>query len=160
MKPKWDIQISYITIPPDDACQWWESSPKRVILHYTATSYDAPLSAIVNGHKARFWVKFFIAYHYVIDKEWKIYNTRPEKCWSIAMKTEYLNLEGINIAYIGNDKPTEKQRQSLILLTRDIMSRYNIEKSFVDAHADFESKNHKESMEWMFGSKENFVNDL
>jgi len=76
------------------------------------------------------------------------------------MKTESLNIEGINIAYIGNDKPNEKQRQSLIILTRDIMSRYDMDRNMVDSHADFEAKNHKESMEWMFWSKENFVNDL
>lgn len=63
------------------------------------------------------------------------------------MKTESLNIEGINIAYIGNDKPNEKQRLSLVILTRDIMKRYDMDKNMVNAHADFEAKNHKESME-------------
>lgn len=154
---KWTYQTYFIAEPPNNPCDDWKSTPKRVILHYTATSYDTTVSSIANWHKARFWVNYFIAYHYLIKKNWQVIMTRPEKCWSIAMKSEELNKKWIHIAYIWDWKPTEEQNQSLIELTRGIQDRYKMERDSVDAHADHEAKNHKESMDWMFGSKEEFV---
>ncbi len=151
------ISSYFMKIPPHDVCKGWENAPKRVILHYTATHDDVTVQTIANGHKARFWVEYFIAYHYLIKEDGSIVNTRPEDCWSIAVISEEVNRSSIQIAYIGDDKPNDRQIDSLAKLTRDIQKRYSLPLASVDAHADIQSKNHKESMEWMFGSKEAFI---
>jgi len=142
---------------PKDACEGWENTPKSVILHYTATKPTTTVSSIGESHKNRFWVDYFIAYHYLIKADGSIVKTRPESCGSISVQSEELNTHAIHIAYIGDDKPNAKQLESLVTLTRDVQNRYSMPRDALFGHADIQAKNHKESLEGMFWSKDAFV---
>lgn len=154
------ISTQYLKKPKGDECNDWKNNPTQVVLHYTATHDDLSALQIEQSHARRFGTEYFAAYHYVIEKDGKIVRTRPESCGSIALIDETLNKSSINIAYVWDDKPNEKQLDSVVRITRDVMARNNIARDSVTAHADIQAKNHKESMEWMFGSKAEFVKQL
>ena len=95
-----EITTFHISEPKENPCVDWKSSPKTVVIHYTATPYNTTIHAIANGHKAKFGVEYYIAYHYIIKENGEIVSTRPESCGSIAVRDETINLQAIHIAYV------------------------------------------------------------
>lgn len=158
------IREDYQKTPDEKTCSDFPMKKvKYVVLHYTDSSPDITAKAIENGHTWRWWLKTYTsAYHYLIENDGNIVRPRSETCGSLALseKATMQNDETINISYIGNTKPNAKQLESLKKLVRDIQNRYWLSRDAVTAHWDIQSKNKQETMEWMFGSKADFVKML
>jgi len=116
----------------------------EIIIHCTATKPSVPVSMddIANWHKDR---KFNgIGYHYVIDTDGKVMRGRPES--EIGAHCEGHNARSIGIAYIGgcdnitgkpSDTRTVRQKQSILMLCLDIISRYDIKT--IESHSTYGS---------------------
>ncbi len=139
-------------------CEWGERTWKVewIEYHYTATDESTTLQSIKNSHANKYWSEH-IGYHYVIKTNWEITQTRDEKCVAWADKWSKNNYRFIQIAFIGDDKPTEKQTLSLLNLTKDIQKRYNLKIDAVSAHQEWWPKSKKESLEYWYWSKAEFI---
>ena len=151
-----NIMISSFTLHLGENCKR-KNSPKRIILHYTDTDENTTVTAIANSHERRFWDT---AYNFLIKADWQIVEARPEKCAGMGMRDNQLNIDSIQIAYIGDGKPNDEQKTAILALTRKMQKKYDIPVDAVDGHADLQAKNHQESLEWMFGSREWFIKEL
>ena len=124
--------------------------PIGVVIHhsvYTPAKNMTELKAqakLFNGwHKSKSWAEAtkseglypYISYHYLIALDGSLLNTTPEKyvkyhAGDNANGAKSFNLHGIGICITGNyenDKPTEAQMKTLVLLIRDIQERYDID---------------------------------
>lgn len=139
-------------------CEWGERTWKVewIEYHYTATDESTTLQSIKNSHSKKYWAEH-IGYHYVIKSNWEITQTRNEKCVAWADKWSKNNYRFIQIAFIGDDKPTEKQTESLLNLTKDIQKRYDLKIDAVSAHKEWWPKSDKESLDYWYWSKEEFI---
>lgn len=137
-----------------EECKDFRLDPKRIVLHYTATPSTLTAQQILQSHLNRWDLDHYAGYHYIVDDQGRIYNTRPENCNAIAEPKA--NHDAIHISYIGNDKPNQSQIDAIIWLTKDVSKRLNISIKNVTAHADIAAKNHKESMDYMFGGYDAF----
>lgn len=137
-----------------EECKDFRLDPKRIVLHYTATPSNLSAQQILQSHLNRWDLDHYAGYHYIIDAEGKIFSTRPIECNALAEPVA--NHDGIHISYIGDDKPNLEQIQSLVWLVKDISNRTGISVKNVTAHADIAAKNHKESMDYMFGGYDAF----
>lgn len=142
-------------------CEWGERTWKVewIEYHYTATDDTTTLQSIKNSHANKYWSEH-IWYHYVIKANWEITQTRNEKCVAWADKWSKNNYRFIQIAFIGDDKPTEKQTESLLNLTKDIQKRYNLKIGSVSAHYEWWPKSKKEALDYWYGSKAEFIKML
>lgn len=138
--------------------------------HHTAENYpnqknnQAKLLAIWNAHTSLngrvqgsgIW------YHYVIDDEGTIWRTRNRDCTAIAdsgyekVKNSNENTEHIHIAFIGDDKPNQKQTDSMLWLSQKLINDYGLKRTDISAHSDNAPKNKKESFEYWYWSKIEF----
>jgi N-acetyl-anhydromuramyl-L-alanine amidase AmpD len=82
----------------------------------------------------------------VIKPDGEITNTRDEKCVAAADKWSKNNYRFIQIAFIGKDKPTEAQTQSIISLTKSLQKKYSLPIDSVSAHNEWGPKSEKESL--------------
>ena len=123
--------------------------------HYTATDDTTTLQSIKNSHVSK-WQEH-IWYHYVIKANWEITNTRDESCVAGADKWSKNNYRFIQIAFIWDDKPTVKQNESILNITKDIQKRYKLSVDSVSAHNEWWPKSAKESLDYWYGSKAEFL---
>jgi N-acetyl-anhydromuramyl-L-alanine amidase AmpD len=118
--------------------------PKYIIVHHSATKQGDTETfrryhVEVNGWKD-------IGYHYVVNNgtyksDGLIEKGRDEK--EVGAHAIGYNDKSIGICLVGNfdeDRPTEKQMQSLIRLCKDIMRRYNIPAKNVLGHRETGAK--------------------
>lgn len=142
-------------------CEWEERTWKVewIEFHYTATDDSTTLQSIKNSHSKKYWAEH-IGYHYVIKADWEITQTRNEKCVAGADKWSKNNYRFIQIAFIGNDKPTEKQTESMLNLTKDLQKRYNLKIDAVSAHQEWWPKSKKESLDYWYWSKAEFIKKI
>lgn len=142
--------------------------------HFTAENYDsqptneAKLLSIWRAHTSpKGKVQWDgIGYHYVITKDGTIFNTRQQDCRAIAdawyekslMSNE--NTEHVHISFIGDDKPTALQTQSMIWLWQRLLNTYNLDRWSITSHSENAAKSLKESIKWWYGSKENFIKNF
>ena len=137
-------------------CEWWEIQKVEWIeFHFTATDEDTSLQAIKNSHVNK--GSEHIGYHYVIKPDGEITNTRDTKCVAAADKWHKNNYRFIQVAFIGDDKPTDKQYDSILKLTIFLQKKYNLPIDAVSAHNEWWPKNKKESLDYWYGSKEDFI---
>ncbi len=139
-------------------CEFWKRTWKVewIEFHYTATDESTTLQSIKNSHSQKYWAEH-IGYHYVIKSDWEITQTRNEKCVAWADKWSKNNYRFIQIAFIGDDKPTAKQTESMLNLTKDIQKRYKLPIDAVSAHREWWPKSAKESLDYWYGSKAEFL---
>lgn len=142
-------------------CEWGERTWKVewIEFHYTATDDTTTLQSIKNSHSQKYWAEH-IGYHYVIKSDWEITQTRNEKCIAGADKWSKNNYRFIQIAFIGDDKPTEKQTESILILTKQIQLKYKLPVESVSAHQEWWPKSKKESLDYWYWSKEEFIKRL
>lgn len=145
----WMIRTYYTNNPVGDKCEGFHNEPTRIVLHYTATPYDIPVENIVASHHRKNGTKYYAGYHYIVQADGTIVNTRPENCNALAAPDA--NHDGIHISYVWDDKPTEAQTKAIVWLVKDVSKRLKIDRKNVTAHSDIQAKNYKESMEYMFG---------
>lgn len=137
-------------------CEFWKISKVEWIeFHYTATDSDTTLQAIKNSHVSK-WQEH-IGYHYVIKPTGEVTNTRDESCVAWADKWSKNNYRFIQVAFVWDDKPTKEQSYSMAQLAHDLQIRYKLPISAVSAHADWGPKSKKESLEYWFWSKDEFL---
>lgn len=137
-------------------CEFWEIQKVEWIeYHYTATDEETTLQAIKNSHISKGMEH--IGYHYVIKKDWEITETRNEKCVAWADKWSKNNYRFIQIAFVWDDKPTKEQTESILNLTKDIQKRYKLSIDSVSAHSEWWPKSKKESLDYWFWSKTEFI---
>ena len=151
-KPR--IATYYTNNPQGDQCKDMHNAPTRIVLHHTATPSTITVESIVASHHRKNSTTHYAGYHYLIKADGVVVQVRPENCNALAAPVA--NHDGIHISYIGDDKPTQAQTDSIVWLTKDVSKRLNISLKNVTAHADIQAKNHKESMEYMFGGYDAF----
>lgn len=140
-------------------CELWKRTWKVewIEYHYTATDDTTTLQSIKNSHVSK-WQEH-IGYHYVIKANWEITNTRDESCIAWADKWSKNNYRFIQIAFIWDDKPTWKQSESMIKLSKILLSKYNLIPSWstISAHQEWWPKSKHESFDHWYGWKEWFI---
>lgn len=138
-------------------CELWVRDRKveGIEFHYTDT-VGSTLAAIKRWHEWKFGIDH-IGYHYVIKENGEITSTRDERCIAAADKWSSNNYRLIQIAFVGNDKPTEAQTKSMVELTKDIQKRYSLPIDSISAHREWWPKSDKESLTYWYGSKDNFI---
>jgi N-acetylmuramoyl-L-alanine amidase len=114
------------------------NEPKKIILHCSDSPHgrDDGAKEIHRWHLERGWDG--IGYNYVIKEDGTIENGRPEY-WIPAGAKGY-NKDTLHICLIGINEFTDKQFQSLSILLRDIMLRYDIKKKDILGHYQVSSK--------------------
>ncbi len=148
------VRTYYTNNPVGDQCEGFHNEPTRIVLHYTATPSNIPVENIVASHHRKNGTKYYAGYHYIVQADGTIVNTRPENCNALAAPDA--NHDGIHISYVWDDKPTDAQTKAIVWLVKDVSKRLKIDRKNVTAHADIQAKNYKESMEYMFGGYEIF----
>ena len=101
------------------------NEPKYLVFHHTASD-NMTVEAINQSHKDKGWGG--IGYHYYIRKDGTIYKGRPEE--AVGAHAIGKNRDSIGICLEGNfenTKPTEKQINSLVKLSTDIIIKYNLD---------------------------------
>lgn len=134
-----------------DKVEWIE-------FHYTAST-DTKLSSIKQSHENKYGIDH-IWYHYVIKADGEITSTRHEKCIAAADKWEKNNYRFIQVAFVGDDKPTEAQTKSMVELSKAIQFRYKLPMDSVSSHQEWGPKSEKENLIYWYGSKDNFVKKI
>lgn len=141
-------------------CEWGERTWKVewIEYHYTATDDTTTLQSIKNSHANKYWSEH-IGYHYIIKANWEITQTRNEKCIAWADKWSKNNYRFIQVAFIGDDKPTWKQSESMIKLSKILLSKYNLIPNWgtISAHQEWWPKSKHESFDHWYGWKEWFI---
>lgn len=102
-----------------------ENEPKYLVFHHTASD-NMSVQAINESHKNKGWGG--IGYHYYIRKDGTIYKGRPEE--AVGAHAIGKNRDSIGICLEGNfenTKPTEKQINSLVKLSTDMIIKYNLD---------------------------------
>lgn len=103
------------------------NNPKVLVYHHTAAS-NLSAEVINKDHKEKGWGG--IGYHFYIRKDGTIYRGRPEEC--IGAHAIGRNYDSIGICLEGNfeeENVTNKQKESLINLSVDMIIKYNLEDS-------------------------------
>jgi hypothetical protein len=141
-------------------CEFGERSGKVewIEFHYTATVDTTTLQSIKNSHIAK-WQEH-IGYHFVIKANWEVTNTRDERCIAGADKWSKNNYRFIQIAFVWDDKPTYEQTESMAILTKDLQIKYKLPIDSVSAHSEWWPKSKKESLEYWYGSKAEFIKKI
>ncbi len=140
-------------------CEFWKIVKIEWIeFHYTATDKETTLQAIKNSHVSK-WQEH-IGYHYVIKPNGEITNTRDESCVAWADKWSKNNYRFIQIAFVWDDKPTKEQGESMAELAKKIQLRYSLSIDAISAHSEWWPKSKKESLEYWFWSKLEFIKKI
>ena len=134
-----------------DKVEWIE-------FHYTAST-DTKLSSIKQSHENKYGIDH-IWYHYVIKADWEITSTRHEKCIAAADKWEKNNYRFIQVAFVGDDKPTEAQTKSMVELSKAIQFRYKLPMDSVSSHQEWGPKSAKENFIHWYWSKAEFIKKI
>ena len=101
------------------------NEPKYLVFHHTASD-NMSVQAFNESHKNKGWGG--IGYHYYIRKDGTIYKGRPEE--AVGAHAIGKNRDSIGICLEGNfenTKPTEKQINSLVKLSTDMIIKYNLD---------------------------------
>jgi N-acetylmuramoyl-L-alanine amidase len=80
----------------------------------------------------RGWID--VGYHYVIRRNGEIECGRMES--RIGAHCPPMNKNSIGVAWVGLEKPTSEQRESLVRLTRELMERYGVPVHRVFGHKE------------------------
>ena len=141
-------------------CELWVRKDKVewIEFHYTASS-GSTLSSLKAWHENKYGIDH-IWYHYVIKANGEVTNTRHEKCIAAADKWSKNNYRFIQVAFVGDDKPTEAQTKSMIELTKAIQFRYKLSIDSVSSHQEWGPKSVKENLIYWYGSKANFIKKI
>ena len=118
----------------------------KIILHCSATPEDRKVTVeeIDKWHKERGFKS--IGYHYVIYLDGSIYKGREED--EIGSHTIGQNTNSIGICYIGGcdskmnpkDTRTDAQKESLIMLVKNLLDKYELTSEDVYGHYQFAAK--------------------
>jgi len=149
-----DIQIK-------KECELWVRGGKVewIEFHYTASQSWTTLTSIKASHEDKYGIDH-IGYHYVIKANGEITSTRDEKCVAAADKWHKNNYRFIQVAFVGDDKPTEAQTKSMVELTKAIQFRYKLPIDSVSSHQEWGPKSEKENLIYWYGSKANFIKKI
>lgn len=149
-----DIQIK-------KECELWvrEGKVEWIEFHYTASQSWTTLASIKASHEDKYGIDH-IGYHYVIKANGEITSTRDEKCVAAADKWSKNNYRFIQVAFVGDDKPTEAQTKSMIELAKAIQFRYKLPMDSISSHQEWWQKSVKENLIYWYWSKENFVKKI
>lgn len=141
-------------------CELWVRKDKVewIEFHYTAST-DSSLTSIKQSHENKYGIDH-IGYHYVIKANGEITSTRDEKCVAAADKWSKNNYRFIQVAFVGDDKPTEAQTKSMVELSKAIQFRYKLPIDSVSSHQEWGPKSVKENFIYWYWSKDNFVKKI
>lgn len=144
---------------PVDECEYWKMwTIEWIEFHYTAWD-NWNLESIKKWHEDRFWASY-IWYHYIIEKDGEVVNTRDEWCAAAADKWSKNNFRHIQVSFVWTDKPNQKQTESILKLTKLLQQKYKLPIDAVSAHSDWGPKSKNESLEYWYWSKDEFVKML
>lgn len=149
----WDKNIQI-----EKECELWvrEGKVEWIEFHYTATESWTTLASIKKGHENKYGIDH-IGYHYVIKTNGEITSTRDEKCIAAADKWHKNNYRFIQVAFVGEDKPTEAQTKSMVKLAKAIQLRYKLPIDSISSHQEWGPKSEKENLIYWYGSKTEFI---
>lgn len=117
-----------------------EITPKRIVWHHTAGSIVGPqLDNINRSHKNRGFPKsslgFYVGYHYVIETDGTIIQTRKDT--EIGAHDRDENYDSIGFGFVGNFsllQPTEAQARSGAKLTAKLTAKHKIRITGIEPH--------------------------
>ncbi len=121
-------------------------SHKFLIIHHSATpaswSLDKTLRVIDNTHRDRLHKQknqlgYHIAYHYVIDAQGNVQNTRPLDTVGYHCGNWVVNQRSLGIMLCGNfmnEKPTEKQLEALSKLLAELKAQFGVLPENIKGH--------------------------
>ncbi len=98
-------------------------STEYIVIHHGASNVTETAESFNRMHKARGF--YGVGYHYIIEWSGIVKRGRPE--WAIGAHSVPVNSKGIGICLVGDftkHKPNDKQMNALIMLVRDILTRY------------------------------------
>lgn len=148
----WSVSISL-------ECEFWLMERVEWIeWHYTATDSETTLQSLKNSHISRGMEH--IGYHYVIKPDGEIINTRDEKCVAWADKWSHNNFRFIQVAFVWDDKPNREQAEKMAMLAKELQLKYKLPIDAISAHSEWWPKSKKESLEYWFWSKEEFIKKI
>ncbi|RLE63886.1 MAG: hypothetical protein DRJ47_08875 [Thermoprotei archaeon] len=113
-----------------------------ITIHHTATSndykdsFEVVRNIQVFHQDSRGWCD--IGYHYLIDREGRIFEGRP--VWAVGAHVKNHNTGNIGISIIGNfeeREPNEKELNSLVNLVAWLVYQYNIPLGNIKGHRDY-----------------------
>ena len=118
-------------------------TPKYIIIHCSATAEGKDFKAkdIDRWHKQRGFKK--IGYHYVIDLDGTVEKGRNDN--EVGAQAIGYNDKSLGVVYIGGldkdgktpkDTRTEAQKQSMLKLVKELISKYNIPVKNVIGHRE------------------------
>jgi N-acetylmuramoyl-L-alanine amidase len=108
-----------------------------IVIHCTAhpdrMAFGVGVREIRADHIAnRKWVD--VGYHYVIRRNGEIECGRMESVQGAHCPP--MNRTSLGVAWIGLEKPTSEQRESMVRLTRELMGRYGVPVHRVFGHKE------------------------
>lgn len=117
--------------------------PTKLIVHHSAyAQYTDQLASINEWHRQREFPKsslgFFVGYHYVINHEGKVTQTRKDD--EEGAHSKGINFESIGICLEGNfdeELPTEEQKTSLGKLLVELCQKYKLDVTDIYPHRAF-----------------------
>lgn len=112
----------------------------RIIWHHSAAEAPLPQAAAIDEwHQKRGFPKsslgYFVGYHYVIEKDGRIVQTRKDD--EIGAHDTGENMDSIGICLVGDftvSRPTLAQEKSFASLLRKLMLAYNISINSIEPH--------------------------
>ena len=129
-----------------------------IAIHHTAGSDNGKINEIAKIHLGEHqWST--VGYHYFIDVDGTIYQLKPDN--EVAPHSFHYNDNSVAIVLNGNfnnKQVPEAQYKALVLLTRQMMAKYNISKSAVLRHCDLQGNNTE--CPGKYFNLEQFRNDL
>ena len=111
----------------------------KIVLHCTASPdhMDVGFKEINNWHKARGWMStsgIACGYHYIIRRNGEIERGRPDN--EIGAHAYGVNSVSLGIVWVGTDKISPEQEESMKSLNKLLMNKYNIDIDNVQGHCE------------------------
>jgi N-acetyl-anhydromuramyl-L-alanine amidase AmpD len=155
MKKRWILLIA-ILIMVVLTVQYWNNRWDYIVIHHSAGDYGniEHLQDIHDQRQSKEPIHA-ISYHYIIGngngmEDGKVESDIRKKynLWGVHVSgnNRDRNFKGIGICLIGNlenKEMTPKQYESLLLLTKDLMGKYNIPIDHVGFHGKIEGESTK-----------------
>lgn len=111
-----------------------------IVVHATDVDKSCGAECIDKIHVARGWDS--CGYHYIVMPSGEVQSCRPED--KVGAHTKEYNKNSIGVAWAGHDGDlTSEQIKSLLKTVKDLLIKYNLNKSKVYGHNHFPTSGKK-----------------
>lgn len=136
-----------------------DNFPEYIVVHHTGGENGIDTSnqtakIVEDYHLSLGWEG--IGYTFYITKDGEVWRGRPEHYHGAHVKEGGLNKKSIGICLAGNfdiTLPTQKQKDSLVILLKEMMDKYKITKDRIFPHRHYALNTNGSPYKTCFGSK-------